>query len=376
MKLTTQFIKSRGLIRPTVLLDELKVKKNIEKMRIKANSAGVRLRPHFKTHQSIEIGRWFRATGTEAIAVSSLSMANYFAADGWCDITVAILVNRNEINLINSLADKINLNLVVDHLDTIRFLENFVKHPVNVLIKVDTGLGRTGVVWDNTKLITSLVREIQSANRIKFLGLLTHSGQSYDAVSSDQIREIHRETVQRMNQVKNIILKEGIDNCLLSIGDTPCCSVVDDFSGVDEIRPGNYVFYDLKMHQIGVCKTEEIAVAVACPVVGKYPERGEIIIYGGAVHFSKDYLLNEAGEKVFGYLTRFDGDSWHSIEKSVYIKSLSQEHGKVRVDQKFMDEIEVGDFLLFLPVHSCLTSDLYREYVTLDGKHISRFNSF
>ncbi len=187
MKLTTQFIKSLGLVRPTVLLDMQKVKKNIEKMQQKADRAGVRLRPHFKTHQSNEIGRWFSAVGTAAIAVSSLSMAKYFADDDWDDITAAILVNRREIDLINFLARKIRLNLVVDHPDTIRFLANAVQYPVNVLLKIDTGLGRTGVVWDNTRLIISLVREIQSANRIKFLGILTHSGQSYDAASTEQI---------------------------------------------------------------------------------------------------------------------------------------------------------------------------------------------
>ncbi len=123
-----------------------------------------------------------------------------------------------------------------------------------------------------------------------------------------------------MNQVKHLIQQAGISACLFSIGDTPCCSVADDFSNVDEIRPGNYVFYNLKMHQIGACTTEEIAVAVACPVVGKYPEREEVVIYGGAVHFSKDFLLNKKGGKFFGYLTHFDGNGWHSGMRDISIQ--------------------------------------------------------
>ena len=64
----------------------------------------VRLRPHFKTHQSRQIAGWFREAGINCITVSSLKMAEYFAADGWDDITVAFPVNVLEHERINRLA--------------------------------------------------------------------------------------------------------------------------------------------------------------------------------------------------------------------------------------------------------------------------------
>ncbi|MBK8048603.1 MAG: hypothetical protein IPK16_16670 [Anaerolineales bacterium] len=56
------------------------------------------------------------------------------------------------------------------------------------------------------------------------------------------------------------------------------------------MRPGNFVFYDWTQVQVGSCGFDDVAVVAACPVVGKYPDRHEVVLYGGAVHLSKDFL--------------------------------------------------------------------------------------
>ncbi|RMG79679.1 MAG: alanine racemase, partial [Bacteroidetes bacterium] len=89
------------LTQPVPLLQSDICRANIRRMVGKARKNGVRLRPHFKTHQSAEIGEWFRAEGVSQIAVSSLVMAEYFAGAGWSDITVAFPVNILEIETIN-----------------------------------------------------------------------------------------------------------------------------------------------------------------------------------------------------------------------------------------------------------------------------------
>ncbi len=83
-------------------------------MALKARRHNVTLRPHFKTHQSAEIGSWFRDFGINSIAVSSVEMANYFAKNGWDDITIAFPVNILETDKINKLAGNISLNLLVE----------------------------------------------------------------------------------------------------------------------------------------------------------------------------------------------------------------------------------------------------------------------
>jgi D-serine deaminase-like pyridoxal phosphate-dependent protein len=361
------------ILKPTLLLDEKKVRANIQKMVNKARSAGVILRPHFKTHQSIEIGRWFAQAGVDSIAVSSLNMAHYFSEDGWDDITVAINVNPNEIELINLLAQKINLSLVLDSPDMVSFLEKNLAHPVNLYIKIDTGNNRTGLLWTKEGEIIHLVKKIIQAKNVRFIGLLTHTGQTYRAKSTEQIKQLHSETKERLSKIQIAIKQAGFLNCIISDGDTPSCSIIEKFKKIDEIRPGNFVFYDITQYQLGVCSAQDIAVAVACPVIGKYPHRNELVVYGGAIHFSKDYLLNEKDEKVYGYLTRFENNRWGVIDKDVYLHTLYQEHGKVKVSDTIMKQTKIGDILIFLPIHSCLTVNLYRQYITLEGKTITKF---
>ena len=93
----------------------------------------------------------------------------------------------------------------------------------------------------------------------------------------------------KLNNLKQKYLSQFPD-LITSYGDTPSCSLADNFEGFDEIRPGNFVYYDVMQYHIGSCSLDEIAVAVACPVVAIHPERNEVVIYGGAVHFSKEFI--------------------------------------------------------------------------------------
>ena len=70
---------------------------------------------------------------------------------------------------------------------------------------------------------------------------------------------------------------------------------------ITEIRPGNFVFYDLDQLKIGSCQLEQIAIRLVCPIISIYKERNTLLIYGGSVHFSKDYII-ENEKKCFGYV--------------------------------------------------------------------------
>lgn len=112
MSVSGGFLSGLDITVPTLVLDENKVRENIRRMAEKAKKAGVRLRPHTKTHQSAEIAGWYRDYGIDGITVSSLTMAEYFADHGWDDITVAFPANILEIETINRLGKKISLGLI------------------------------------------------------------------------------------------------------------------------------------------------------------------------------------------------------------------------------------------------------------------------
>lgn len=334
----------------------------------KAKRSNVRFRPHFKTHQSAQVGEWYRQFDVNTITVSSISMASYFAENDWDDITVAFPANPLELETINRLAQHINLNLLVESKETVRFLDQHLQANVNAWIKIDVGTGRTGIAASNQEVVFDLADEIANSTNLTFQGLLAHAGHTYDAKSKDDVVNIIIQSISALTLVRNK-LNSKFDDVQISFGDTPGCSIVEDFTDVDEIRPGNFVFYDVMQHSIGSCLEEEIAIALACPVVAKHSNRNEIVLYGGAVHLSKDYII-ENGTKIFGKICMPEEDGWSQIVTNTFVAGLSQEHGIVKTDSHFFRQVNVGDTLLVLPIHSCLTVNLMGGFTTLDGEKI------
>jgi D-serine deaminase-like pyridoxal phosphate-dependent protein len=355
------------ILRPAFILDPAKAKDNIRIMAAKARASGVIFRPHFKTHQSRFIGGWFRNEGVSRITVSSLTMARYFADDGWNDITVAFPVNLPEIGLINDLASRISLGLVVEDLMTMIELTNRLTSPVDIYIKIDSGYHRTGLEPSDKDEIIRIKAAADAGALTAFSGILTHAGNTYSANGPEAIAEIARQSMDSMLRVKSFLGDVG--NCLISVGDTPSCSVLENFNGADEIRPGNFVFYDLMQMNIGSCTFSQIAGIVGCPVVAVHPRRRQAVIYGGAVHLSKDRILVE-GKSVYGQLVEWDGMRWGVPVENSFLVSLSQEHGILEAPDKVIKMLRPGMIIGIIPVHSCLTANLLRRYHLISGETI------
>lgn len=358
------------IVQPTILLDKAKCQRNIQVMSEKAKAENIQLRPHFKTHQSLGIGEWLREYGIHQATVSSLQMAEYFANGGWNDITVAFPINILEMDRINNLAKRITLNILILSKETIDFLDQRLQSPIHAFIKLDTGYHRTGVSFNDFDQLDELINAIEQAKNIQFKGFLHHAGHSYEARSQSEVEAVHQSTLANM-EVAYQRYSKRFPQIEISVGDTPTCSVMNKFGCATEIRPGNFVFYDLMMIQISACAYDEIAVAVACPVVAKYPDRNEIVIYGGGVHFSKDVIITEEGQKLYGVVVENEGKlGWGKPIEGVFLKKLSQEHGTISAPKAFIEPIKIGDILKILPVHSCMTADLLKRYLTTEGEWI------
>jgi D-serine deaminase-like pyridoxal phosphate-dependent protein len=344
--------------------------RNIEKMALKAKASGAAFRPHFKTHQSGEIGDWFRAQGVTAITVSSVSMAEYFALRGWDDITIAIPFNIRESENLNALAEKITVNILAEDAGVISSIDQSLSNRAGLFLKIDCGYHRTGIDVDNSFEISKALDAAKDCSNLEFKGFLTHSGHTYHAGSVNAIRKIHQNVLTKMKRLKqrwSITFPQAI----ISLGDTPSMSVVDDFTGIDEIRPGNFVFYDLMQAAAGVCTDKDIAVAVTAPVIGKYPDRKQVVVHCGGVHLSKE-AVEINGKKVFGKIVFLNESGWEIPKNDIFVTSLSQEHGTIDIPINTLKEIKYGDLLGILPVHSCMTADCFQRYVSVDGQMIER----
>jgi len=360
--------------KPSFLVDENKCRRNIATMIAKAKKHHLIFRPHFKTHHSIEIGRWFREMGTDKITVSSLDMALYFASDGWQDITVAFPVNWLEIDKINQLSAQINLNIIVESIETIEFLGQNLQNDTGVFIKIDTGYHRTGISVNNTSLISELINEIKNTSHLKLKGFLAHNGHTYKTSSIKEIEEIHLASLRELSKLK-ANFQDKRTPLIVSIGDTPGASTMNDFEGADELRPGNFVFYDLVQEQLGSCSYGDISVVMACPVVAKHLDRKSIIIYGGGVHLSKESLKMQDGKQIFGKVVYLKDNGWSDPVQDCYLSSISQEHGVITASDSFFNSINIGELIGVLPVHSCMTADLQNAYFNFEGKIIPNHRS-
>jgi len=356
-----------NITQPTLILDKQKCLRNIQRMSDKAKKHNVKLRPHFKTHQSKEIGNWVKSFGINSITVSSVSMAEYFADAGWKNITIAFPFNILEIEKANNLAKKIKLNLLIENFKTFKFLNKNLKSNIGFFIKIDTGYHRSGFSWDDSEKINEILEAAKNSSKLNFIGFLTHSGQTYHAKSKKEILQIHFDSIKKMNSLKEKYIQD-FANIEISIGDTPSCSIAEDFKGVDEIRPGNFILYDLMQYKLGSCSIQDIAVSLACPVVSIHKERDEIIVYGGGVQLSKEFLTDKNGNKNFGYIINFQENNFSLPVKNTFVKSLSQEHGIIKTNPDFISKIKIGDVIGILPIHACMTVSAMKNYLTFDGE--------
>lgn len=360
--------------KPTLVVDLDRVEANIRRMATKMQDNGLIFRPHFKTHQSHFIARIFRKYGVEKCTVSSVSMAAYFAQDGWTDITIAFPANVLEAEEMNDLAARIQLNILVDSVEKVNLLASRISASVTLFIEVDTGYFRSGIFHENVDEMAKIIDAIISFRHFTFAGFLSHTGNTYSQSSAQNIVQLFDESRRKLSDLKRHFSPKYSD-IVLSMGDTPAASLAEKFDGIDEMRPGNFVFYDLMQLSLGSCRDTNIGVAVYCPVVAIYPERNELVIYGGAVHLSKEKTTWKQRE-IYGLVSFPTSDGFGIPMKEAFVSGLSQEHGIVSMPAHELEKIKLGDILAVFPVHSCLTADLNSHLLSLDGDRIEKYRTY
>jgi len=353
--------------KPTLIVFPKIAKSNITNMANKAKNSNVTFRPHFKTHQSSDIAMWFKELGVNKITVSSVNMAKYFANKGWNDITIAFPLNINEINEIKKLSEKIKINLLVASLQSAKNLAA-ANINANVYIEIDAGYTRSGINCININEIEQSYNVLKTNQKLNVIGFLSHFGNSYLATNKQDIKKVWSKSISKLLKLKSLF-----PNFIISIGDTPCCSVINDFSEIDEIRPGNFVFYDYMQTTIKAANYKSVALYVACPVVANYSSQNRAVIYGGAIHLSKDYI-SVNNNFCYGIVAVLKNNIVKILPEA-YIYSLSQEHGLIHYKNGDSHYFKEGNTLLIMPIHSCLTAQCHKHYYTIYGEKLEHMSN-
>ena len=353
------------LATPALVIDVDKLDANLARMSAKASDLKVHLRPHIKTHKCIEIGLRQRDLGSTGITVSTLHEAAVFADHGFNDITWAFPLILSRIDEARRLAETCTLRLVIDSMEALETLEASGA-PFRVWLKVDCGYHRAGVD-PNGELGPDLAQRLSSSSVLVFDGILTHSGQSYEVEGSDHLRKVAEQERSIMVAFADRLRARGIEVPAVSIGSTPAISVVEDLDGIDEVRPGNYAFYDGTQAALGSCQISDCAVTVIASVVSSPRSATHSVIDAGALALSKDTLPEDKSPsgstpaqmgQIFGHYDTA------RMSPSQRLYGLSQEHGLVT------GSLPVGSRLRILPNHSCLTVACFDEFVVVKGTEI------
>lgn len=343
---------------PALLLDLDVLERNLQRMSERAAALGVAMRPHIKTHKSLEVAALQKALGIRGITVSTLYEARVFADAGYEDLTWAFPVILTRLAEVEELADRVTLRLVVDSPEAVEALEALGR-PLHVWLKVDCGYHRAGVDPESPQAL-ELARRLAESPTLVFDGLLTHSGHAYHGGSRAEIAAIAEQERGVMAGFAERLRSEGIAVPQVSVGSTPALSAVASLSGVTEIRPGNYCFYDFTQVALGSCGVRDCAVTVLSSVVSCRPGAGHAVVDAGALAMSKD--LGPDGSATLGEVFRDYGSG--TLDSEVRLTSLSQEHGILSAPRP------VGSRLRLLPNHSCLTAAMFDEYAVVRGEEV------
>jgi D-serine deaminase-like pyridoxal phosphate-dependent protein len=358
----------RDLPTPALLIEQSRLESNLARMQARASDNDVRLRPHVKTHKSIDLARMQRESGASGITVAKPSEAECFVNGGLNDIRIAYpSVARHHLERIAGLMDRATVSFCIDTMEGARAASDFFESrglTANILIEVDCGYGRCGIPWDSPDSIGFGV-EVSRLRGLKIIGILTHAGHSYSgpAVAAESpsayVQRIAIEERDRMLALAKRLYESGIrlpsrDKFEISIGSTPTMSAftnasIDGFS-ITEIRPGNYVFNDAIQVALGVARPQECALTVMATVVSKHRDRRSherIFLDTG-----RKILTSDSGFRTEGYGLIVHSPTTMAPLPHAVINKLSEEHGWMEV--RGGSTLSVRDTVRIIPNHACV----------------------
>lgn len=343
---------------PALLVDLVKTRANITRMAEVALSIGASLRPHAKTHKSGEIAAWQIAAGAVGVCCSTVGEAQALADAGVADITLAYpIVGRGKLDRLASVVRAADVTLVADSLAVAQGYASAAELAggrIDTLVEVDTGMHRSGAPLD---AVLEIAQYISSQPSLTFGGILTHAGHAHDATDQIGIAAVARAEAEQMRAVRDLLEEHGMPVRVVSAGSTITAPYFTPSDGITEIRPGTYVYNDMRTLSNWACTIDQIALSVLATVVSVSDQR--FVIDAG----SKSLTMTKTSAHGYGFLPDFP---------DAHFERLSEEHGVIQMNDA-VNRLSVGDRVEILPIHVCVCVDLQREvYGVADGTIVQR----
>jgi D-serine deaminase-like pyridoxal phosphate-dependent protein len=356
---------------PAAIIDVSRLQKNIAAMQARMNALGVKFRPHVKTSKCLDVVQAQLSAGAQGITVSTLKEAEIFFAAGITDILYAVSIVPSKLPRAMALRKQgCDLKIIVDNASAAASIVEFCKtadEPLEVWIEVDTDGHRSGITPEEDALLE--IGRILQAGGVKVGGVMTHAGSSYELNTQEALAALAEQERAGCVCAAQRLRAAGIACETVSVGSTPTALAARRLDGVTEVRAGVYAFFDLVMHNVGVCAVDDIALSVLTTVIGHQQDKGWVIVDAGWMAMSRDRGTSKQSRDFgYGLPCTLDGTPLDGYS----LIGANQEHGILAHADPTRDEgdlevrFPVGTRLRILPNHACATGAQFPEYHALE----------
>jgi len=331
---------------PCVLIDIDRVEANLARAQAYADSHGLRLRPHIKTHKLPRFAKRAMELGAVGITVQKLGEAEVFADAGISPIFLPYnIIGPAKLARLRALHARVDISVTADSAETVEGLSRAFADsptPLTVLVECDTGMGRCGVQSPEAAL--ALAGKIANSPGLRFGGLMTYP-------AAGQVEA----NAQFLANAKTLLTEAGLPPETISNGGTPDLWRAHEVTAATEHRPGTYIYMDRSQVARGVGGFEDCALTVLASVVSR-PTPDRAIIDAGSKALTSDTL----GMEGFGLIEAYPG---------AIITGLSEEHGTIDL-AACADRPAIGEKLRIIPNHACVVSNLFDRVHLISGDHL------
>ncbi len=336
--------RSVDLDTPALLFHLDALERNVAEMASVAREAGVRLRPHTKTHKSPAIARMQVEAGATGITVAKLGEAEVMVDAGLDDVLVAYpLWGEAKLVRLRALMERADVRVSLDSIEVAEGVGRVGRdlgRDVPVLVEVDTGLHRMGrAPGVPTVQLASAVADVRG---IDMIGLLTHAGHAYASADAAALHAAAEREALDLLETAEGCARAGLPIREISVGSTPTARIVATVPGVTEIRPGTYVVNDVQQMRLGVATEATCAARVLVTVVAR-PTDGRFVVDAGTKAFTSDGPGGEA--------SAFPGRGVVAGRPDLLLDFMNEEHGVGHIEGD--GRLDIGERVEVIPLHAC-----------------------
>jgi len=343
---------------PALIVDLDIMERNLRRVAEYTREHGLRLRPHTKTHKSTRIGRRQLDAGAAGLTVAKVSEGEVMLGAEPPDLLVAYpIIGRTKLIRLTELARRTHVTVALDSTIAARQLSDAARAAqveLGVLAEADVGLGRVGV--SPGQQLVQLAQCIEKLPNLKLEGITFYPGHIRD-VEEGGLRVLAQVT-ELLRSILDEFRAAGIELKVVSGGSTPTLFHSHEVRGLNEIRPGTYVYNDINTIRSAGCGLEDCAASLLTTVVSTAVP-GQMIVDGGSKTFSSDRLAN-SNEVTFGHVVEAPGARFHK---------MNEEHGYIdttRAEREF----QIGDRVRIIPNHICVAVNLHEQMYGIRGDQV------